>query len=167
MTSALSQSSEELSDSETPSAIGPCIKDDKEFIRNTRERTMVDVNGWEMIKGGKMVVLLWRALRWLPSSLQKRVFLKLLQGSDDREDVWLWNEGDEALIEWEVYPWDSPLPWTSAAAALERRLARTPAQTLRRREVESAAFEMRVAMITAVCENDGTPCSDPTCKEDK
>ncbi|KAJ7586432.1 hypothetical protein C8J56DRAFT_1084838 [Mycena floridula] len=147
MTSVPSQSSEELSDSETPSAIGPCIEDDKEFIRNARARTMVDVDGQEMIKGGKRVAFLWEALHELPSSLRKRVFLQLLQGNEDGEDVWLWNEGDEALMERNEHWWDSPPPWQSAATALERRLARTPAQTLRRREVQSAAFEMHVAMI--------------------
>ncbi|KAJ7586576.1 hypothetical protein C8J56DRAFT_1026848, partial [Mycena floridula] len=146
MTSVPLQSSEELSDSETPSAIGLCIEDDKEFIRNARARTMAnDVEG--MIEGGKRVVLLWDALRMLPSSLRQRVSLKLLEDSDHGEDVWLWNEGDEALMEWE-WDWSNPPPpWTSAAAALERRLTRTPAQTLRRREVQSAAFEMRAAMI--------------------
>ncbi|KAJ7586542.1 hypothetical protein C8J56DRAFT_1051901 [Mycena floridula] len=141
MTSTPSQSSEELLDSETPS-VGPCIQDDKEFIRNARARTMA--NGAErMIKGGKRVKFLWYALHWLPDSLRKRVFLKLLEGSDDREDVWLWNAGDEALMEWDWYR--PPPPWQSAAAALERRLARTPPQTLRRSEVP--AFEMRTAII--------------------
>ncbi|KAJ7586513.1 hypothetical protein C8J56DRAFT_1026825 [Mycena floridula] len=146
MTSVPSQSSEELSDSETPSAIGSCIEDDKEFIRNARARTMVNVNGWEMIEGGNRVASLWEALCRLPSSLQKRVFLDLLEGSDDGEDIWLWNEGDEALMG-EVHWWSSPPPWTSAAAVLERCLARTPAQTLRRREVRCTAFEMRAATI--------------------
>ncbi|KAJ7586436.1 hypothetical protein C8J56DRAFT_1165451 [Mycena floridula] len=149
MTSSPSQSSEELSDSQTPSAIGPCIEDDKEFIRNAREWTMAN-DAERMIEGGGRVTLLWEALRKLPSSLQKQVFLELLQGSDDGEDVWLWNEGDEALLEWTTDSWDSPPPWTSAAAALKRRLARTPAQTLQRSKVKSAAFEMRIAMIAWV-----------------
>ncbi|KAJ7586448.1 hypothetical protein C8J56DRAFT_1165456 [Mycena floridula] len=146
MTSVLSQSSEELSDSETPSAIGLCIQDDKEFIRNARARTMAK-DGERMIKGGERVAFLWYALCHLPESLRKCVFLELLQGSDDGEDVWLWNEGDEAFIKWKWYWLDQPPPWQSAAAALERRLARTPAQTPRRRELQSGAFEMRAAMI--------------------
>ncbi|KAJ7586672.1 hypothetical protein C8J56DRAFT_1165539 [Mycena floridula] len=144
MTSAPSQSLKELSDSETPSAIGPCIEDDKEFIRNARART---AHYGRMIKGGKRAAFLWYALRWLPSSLRQRVFLELLQGSDDREDVWLWNERDEALLEWDEDWWDSPPPWQSAATALERRLSRTPTQTPQRREIQSAALEMRAAMI--------------------
>ncbi|KAJ7586649.1 hypothetical protein C8J56DRAFT_1026868, partial [Mycena floridula] len=144
MTSAPSHSSEELSDSETPSAIGLCIQDDKEFIRNGRARTMVDVGGAEMIKGGGRVALLWSALRWLPNSLRTRVLLELLQGSDDGEDVWLWNEGDEALIELELFRLRSPPPWTSAVTILERCFAQTPP---RRTEVQSATFEMRTAMI--------------------
>ncbi|KAJ7586520.1 hypothetical protein C8J56DRAFT_105389 [Mycena floridula] len=149
MTSYPLQSLEELSDLETSSAIGHCIDDDEEFIRNARARTMVDVDAERMIKGGKRVAFLWYALRHLPDSLRKCVFLDLLQGSDDGEDIWLWNEGDEALLEWVVYleEEDQPPPWTSAAAALERRLTRTPPRTLRRREVESAAFKMRAAMI--------------------
>ncbi|KAJ7586557.1 hypothetical protein C8J56DRAFT_1051913 [Mycena floridula] len=146
MTSVPSQSSEELSDSETPSAIGPCIEDDKEFIRNARARNMAN-DAERMIEGGKRVALLWYVLRLLPDSLRKRVFLELLQGSDDGEDIWLWNEGDEALMEWDDYWYGSPPPWTSAATALERRLTWTPTQTLRRRQVKSAAFEMRAAMI--------------------
>ncbi|KAJ7586444.1 hypothetical protein C8J56DRAFT_1165455 [Mycena floridula] len=147
MTSALSQSSEELLDSETSSAIGPCIEDDKEFVRNARGRTMVDAHEYKLIKGGKKVAFLWNTLRFLPRSLRQRVFLELLQGSDDGEDIWLWNEGDEALIEWDEDWYDQPPPWTSAATTLERRLARTPKQTPLKREFKSAAFEMRAAMI--------------------
>ncbi|KAJ7586454.1 hypothetical protein C8J56DRAFT_1165460 [Mycena floridula] len=146
MSSSPSEFSEDFSDSETSAAIIPCFEDDKEFIRNARARTMVN-DAERMIEGGKRVALLWAALRYLPKSLRKRVFLELLQGSDDGEDVWLWNEGDEALMEWKVYWYHSPPPWTSAAAALERCLGRTPAQTLRRREVQSATLEMRAAMM--------------------
>ncbi|KAJ7586522.1 hypothetical protein C8J56DRAFT_1084970 [Mycena floridula] len=124
-----------------------CTKDDEEFIRNVRERNIVSVDGKRIIKGGWRVILLWRALRCLPSSLQKRVFVELLQGSDDGEDVWLWNEGDEALMKEGFYWWGSPPPWHSAATALQRRLARTSVQTLRKGRVQSTAFEMRVAMI--------------------
>ncbi|KAJ7586580.1 hypothetical protein C8J56DRAFT_1051931 [Mycena floridula] len=145
MTSVPSQSSEGLSDAETPLAIGSCIQDDKEFIRNARAQNMVSVNG-RMIEGGKRVAFLWNTLRFLPRSLRQQVFLELLQGSDNGEDVWLWNEGDEALMEGVVLL-NPPPPWQSAAAALERRLARTPTQTLRRSEVDSAAFEMRAAVI--------------------
>ncbi|KAJ7586631.1 hypothetical protein C8J56DRAFT_1026865 [Mycena floridula] len=135
---------EELSDSETPSAIGLCIQDDKEFIRNARARTTAN-DAERLIKGGKRVKFLWYALQMLPNSLRQRVFLKLLEGSDDGEDVWLWNEGDEALMEWDEDWLKSPPPWPSAAAALERRLARTSPRTPLRREVP--AFEMRAAMV--------------------
>ncbi|KAJ7586548.1 hypothetical protein C8J56DRAFT_1051904 [Mycena floridula] len=112
--------SEDFLDSETLAPNMTCIKDDKEFIRNVRARTMVDVRWGRMIKGGERVGFLRYTLRQLSSSLRPRVLLDLLQGSNDREDIWLWNEGDEALMEW---------------------------KTLRRREVQSAAFEMRAAMI--------------------
>ncbi|KAJ7586516.1 hypothetical protein C8J56DRAFT_105332 [Mycena floridula] len=147
MSSSPSEFSENVSDSETLAPIMTCIEDDKEFIRNARARTMVDVGGRRMIKGGQRVALLWRALHHLTSSLQKRVFLQLLQGSDDREDIWLWKEGDGALLEWNEDSEDSPPPWTAAATALERRLAQTPAQTLQGREVQRATFGMRAAMI--------------------
>ncbi|KAJ7586488.1 hypothetical protein C8J56DRAFT_1165474 [Mycena floridula] len=150
MTSAPSEFSEDFSDSETSAAIIPCFEDDKEFTRNARARNIVDVDGEEMIQDGKRVALLWEALRRLPSGLRQRVFFELLQGSDDRDNVWLWNEGDEALMEWDEDWLKSPPPWTSAAAALERRLARTPPRTLRRREVQSATLEMRTAMIVWV-----------------
>ncbi|KAJ7586665.1 hypothetical protein C8J56DRAFT_1026874 [Mycena floridula] len=140
MTSVPSQSSAELSDLKTPSAIGPCIEDDKEFIRNARERTMVDLGRRRMIKGGKRGRIVVEGLT-LPSQESPTA------SSDDGEDVWQWNEGDEALMEWDKC-WSYSLPpWTSAAAALERRLARTPPQTPQRREVQSAALEMRTAMI--------------------
>ncbi|KAJ7588715.1 hypothetical protein C8J56DRAFT_1077927 [Mycena floridula] len=148
MTSSPSQSSKNFSGSETSAAIVPCIEDDKEFIRNAREGNMAVVDGRRMIKGGKRVTLLWRALRRLSGSLQKRIFIELLQGSDDGEDIWLWNEGDEALTEWEFYCFSSPPPWHSAATALERRLTRTQVQTPQREEVKFASFEMRAAMIS-------------------
>ncbi|KAJ7576502.1 hypothetical protein C8J56DRAFT_1171531 [Mycena floridula] len=144
MTSSISQSSDDFSDPGIPSAIGPCIQDDKEFIHNARARNVVYVDGRRIIKGGQRVTLLWDALVELPISLRQRVFLELLQGSDGREDAWLWNEGDEALMDGKWYWPNSPPPWHSAATALERRLARTPPQ---RREVQSATFEMRTAMI--------------------
>ncbi|KAJ7586702.1 hypothetical protein C8J56DRAFT_1085262 [Mycena floridula] len=146
MTSVLSEFSEDSSDSETFVPIMTCIEDDKEFIRNAKARTMAN-DAKRMIKGGKRVASLWEALRHLPSSLRQQVLLDLLQGSDDREDIWLWNEGDEALMEWDEDWTHSPPPWQSAAMALERRLAQTPVQTPRRREVQRAAFGMRVAMI--------------------
>ncbi|KAJ7573244.1 hypothetical protein C8J56DRAFT_1034132, partial [Mycena floridula] len=147
MTSSISQSSEDVSCVATSAAIMTCIEDDREFICNAREQNTVDVDEDGMIKGGWRVGLLWTALRRLPSSLRKRVFLKLLQGSDDGEDIWLWNEGDEALISWDWDWYGLPPPWIPAAMALERRLAGTRVKTTRRREVQSAAFKMRVAMI--------------------
>ncbi|KAJ7586957.1 hypothetical protein C8J56DRAFT_1051251 [Mycena floridula] len=146
MTSFPSQFSEDVSDATTSAPFMTCIQDDQEFIGNARERNMTSLDGRRLIKGRMRVALLWWSLRWLPSSLRTRVFLELLQGSYDREDIWLWNEGDEVLME--GVDWSGPPPpWTSAAAALERRLARTPAQTLRRKEVQFATLETRAAMI--------------------
>ncbi|KAJ7580422.1 hypothetical protein C8J56DRAFT_1103494 [Mycena floridula] len=126
-----------VSNAATLAAIITSMKDDKQFIHNARERNM----------GGNRATFLWYTLRWLPISLRKCTFIELLQGGDDGEDVWLWNEGDEALI-YEEYHWSlSTPPCTAAATALERRLARTPAKTALREKVQSATFEMRTAMI--------------------
>ncbi|KAJ7572240.1 hypothetical protein C8J56DRAFT_1035505 [Mycena floridula] len=52
------------------------------------------------------------------------------------EDIWLWKDGDEALIGDSHEK--SPLPWKDAAAALQKRLTLQPV---------TSAPEMRVAMI--------------------
>ncbi|KAJ7595171.1 hypothetical protein C8J56DRAFT_380487 [Mycena floridula] len=128
-----------------------CIEDDREFIRNVRERTLVVIEEDGMCRGGERVGLVWKALRWLPeSNLRKRVFIELLQGGDSGEDIWLWNAGDEALIlEWDdgCYLVDYPTPWMSAATALERRLTQAPVESPWRKQVQSATLEMRIAMI--------------------
>ncbi|KAJ7580925.1 hypothetical protein C8J56DRAFT_961133 [Mycena floridula] len=146
MTSSPSHFSEDFSDSGTSTPLMTCIEDDQEFIRNAKEGNMVSVEGKRMIKGGARVAFLWSILEQLPSSLQKRVFLKLLQGNDEGDDIWLWNEGDEAVIG-NQGGW-TDLPWTTAATALERHLAQTPVQTPRREKVQSSVFELRAAMIS-------------------
>ncbi|KAJ7588425.1 hypothetical protein C8J56DRAFT_1050500 [Mycena floridula] len=146
MTSGSSQSSEDFTNAPPSAADITCTKDDQMFIRNARARNVADVDGRRIIEGGNRVALLWGALWRLLSSLRQKVFLQLLQGGDDGEDVWLWNEGDDTFMEGVDLMNSSP-PWMSAAAALEIRLTQTPMQTLRRRQVRYAVLEMRIAMI--------------------
>ncbi|KAJ7587530.1 hypothetical protein C8J56DRAFT_1081827 [Mycena floridula] len=135
-----------MPESATSPVMFNCIKDDNIFIRNVKEHNFVVVDGTKIIKGGKRVTFLWRLLCHLPSSLRKRVFIKLLEGSTDTGYIWLWNDGDEVLMEEQAW-WREPPPWDSAAAALEVRLKKLPVLSSFRERIQPATPEMRIAMI--------------------
>ncbi|KAJ6507545.1 hypothetical protein DFH09DRAFT_280961 [Mycena vulgaris] len=125
----------------------PCVKDDQVFIDNITAGKTIP-NSKVTIEGGQRIALVWSALERLPvSAIRKRVFLQLLRGCDE-EDIWLWIDGDEEVMNpGEVVCYDGLPPWKTAAAALQTRLARQPRSSPLRDRVQSVVPEMRVAMI--------------------
>ncbi|KAJ7585853.1 hypothetical protein C8J56DRAFT_1165633, partial [Mycena floridula] len=124
-----------------------CINDDSAFIRNVHEGNMVYVQNTGScegrVAGGNRVALFWRILQ-LGRHLPSRIAIDLLQGGEE-EDLWMWNDGDEAVIGdiWLT----SPPHWLAAATVLAARLHRQSEHTALRARVKAAVPQMRVAMI--------------------
>ncbi|KAI5989521.1 hypothetical protein EDD15DRAFT_1304036 [Pisolithus albus] len=131
---------------------GSALADDVRFMwRSEEEPRNLEPDG--------RVKFVWNVIGFLLCQVKgydcprgQELWLRVIEGDDNEDDLWLWVDGDEEWLREQTWIWGDPDPtdWPSAQSALRRRIARKryPPPTARNEKVRNATPEQRACAIT-------------------
>ncbi|KAI6009206.1 hypothetical protein PISMIDRAFT_478548 [Pisolithus microcarpus 441] len=132
---------------------GSALVDDEHFVRRSEEE-LRKVPDRRMVFIFRVITELLDEAVYHYCPRVEELWLRIVEGDDDDDDLWLWVDGDEEWLstsKGEILYWGSPLPghWLSARSALRRRITRKryPPATARNEKVRGATPEQRISAI--------------------
>ncbi|KIK21958.1 hypothetical protein PISMIDRAFT_527033 [Pisolithus microcarpus 441] len=142
---------------------GSALADDDHFIRKPEEELRREPD--------RRMRFVWRVIEKLLDEMgcddcprRRELWLRIIEGDDDDDDLWLWVDGDEEWLTKQGILPDRAIPdstdWLSAQSALRRRIAwkRYPPVTARNQKVRNAAIKQRACAIAwLVASSKGLP----------
>ncbi|KAI6001452.1 hypothetical protein EDD15DRAFT_1680960 [Pisolithus albus] len=137
---------------------GSVLADDEHFVRRSEEELRKEKD-WRMWFVQHVIEeLLSDEVKCYSCSGRQELWLRMIEGNDDDDDLWLWVDGDEEwLTKQDRHYWGyiDPTDWLSARSALSRRISRKrcPPLTGRNEKVRNARPEQRICAIAWLIAN--------------